>query len=495
MVCSVKVILIAAALLSASHSNAQGKCDIFLTKPIFTKSTTSVGQAGAESFRRMLCSAQWGNAEDAQRTGIDLEIPIYDIPIPIKANWSSERVNQWKSKACTAVERASNFSVAYANATTSIDPISAKAAVECMAIWAKSEAEGNKALRCGLSEGASFVAFEASWRRTAGENNNPPVVTSFDSINTNCLGSSSIFAQNATVLEGGISVMCPVSGYVTPAISLNTTRGSCTVAGNARVPAVTLASTLSLTGPYYQRVQSLVIPSGTKVITNGYPFVLEVDRLQIDGQSEIRSFQNSTAEPFSVGRSSGPVTIIAKEVLGNGLTIFNFGQDGGQGRPGRAGQTGAPGLLGQPRSERYRELFCGIIPVLCGSVFQGCGGGQDGTAGGGGYDGYAGNPGMTGGAANQVTLDLGVSLSTPILVLTNVSASGQTRDCAGQICGGLGGPGGIGGSPGSGGPGGPGAPGTALCGGTIAGPKGPSGSPGGMGSPGEPGFNAPVVIR
>lgn len=467
-------------LLTATSALAQNEvCKSFLQNPIFTKSTIQSSAVTKDRFRLLQCSSQWKSSQEAQQFGIDTTIPIFDIAIPLEANWSQSKVDSWKSKNCSAEERKSDLNTTYYQAVTSIDPITAKAAVECMRITSAADTEGRKALRCSVSENASVITFLAEWRRTAGESG-PPLVQSFSVVNAKCQGDTSVFKKTREVSEGGTAVLCKALGDDAPAFSLVTQRGSCVAVGTPKTPAQELGGEIILTGPRSFFGDDLVIRTGTTFVTNGFPLSIRAKRLKLEGDAQIVSFKTASLSEGLPGGYAGQISIVANDLTGGGLVINNAGQDGGK---GRAGSKGPPGIPGHPGTPRAATGIGGILPV-------GCGGGHNGGNGGEGLPGYSGNVGMAGGGAGDVILDIPVGLSSGISVLTDVSLGGQPRNCGGKICGGKGGAGGEGGPGGDGGPGGAGAPGTTWCGGTNAGnpgppgPQGPGGSEGPSGPPG-----------
>lgn len=462
------------------------ECAIFLQKPVFTQTTTNSSTQSKTNFRLMQCAAQWKSAQDAQSAGIDVTIPIYDIPVPFTANWDQSKVEQWKSQNCSAEERSSDYAGIFYKSIYAIDPISAKAGLACYEAYFLSQKA--TALRCQLTEsGGKAVMFSAEWRRTPGETNNPPVVQAFSTLFATCTPND-VFAKNNKVSEGGNVVMC-VGGEEAPMFSLNTSRGACTVSATPRQKKIVLPQKLVLSAQWVQQAGDVEIPPGALIVTNGYPLNLRADRLIIGSGSRIVSYEYVPPAPQKAGRYAGQISITAKDVIGGGLSILNGGEPGGNGAQGPKGPPGAPGAPGKGRSPLYGK--CGALDFLCSNLPLTCTGGESGGAGGQGGQGYPGNPGAPGGGAGEVVIDVPLPVRDAFTVLQNVSLSGQPQQCNG-ICGGVGGSGGSGGPGGDGGPGGPGAPGTLTCGGTNGGAPGGTGPLGPIGPNGSDGPAASV---
>jgi hypothetical protein len=494
-----RVYILAVAALSLSIYQATAadevgaECKIFLTKPIFTSTTINQTADTKNNFRLLQCAANWHSAAEAQSAGIEAVIPIYGLAVPFSANWDDNKVEQWKSVNCSAEERSAASNIKYYSAVYSIDPISAKTALACFQSAINAEANAGTALRCNLTETPSSYVFEAHWRRTAGESDNPPRVTSFTYLNTTCTNAG-VLGNDKDIGEGGVPVLCTVTDRAA-AFALTTTRGGCSESGTVRLPKIVLPNPLTLSEPLFVTGQDVEIPANTKIVTNGFPLTIRADHLSLLGPVRIVSHEPGPVAPLQSGPKAGPIQIAAEQFVGQGLTILNAGMPGGSGVQGAKGQPGAPGGPGIGRTTHWSKA-CGNIPLIsnvCNLVPTGCEGGQDGGRGGQGGTGYAGSQGMPGGAAGQVTLDIPLDARKFVSVLTNIDISGQPRDCGGQICGGVGGPGGPGGPGGDGGPGGPGAPGTPYCGGTNAGGSGPPGGPGPTGPKGPDG--PPAIVQ
>lgn len=469
-------------------------CSAFLAKPIFT-STTIKSNSGAQSaFKQLQCSSSWKSAQEAQSAGIEATVPLFDLPVPFTANWDQKKVEQWKNTNCTNQERSAASNLSYYSAVYSVDPITAKAALECYDRGFKSEAEiaQANALRCTLTETPSAYVFEARWRRTAGETGSGPQVVNFTSLNTTCLDVSGL-AKDKIISEGGVPVLCSVTDKAA-AFALTTNRGGCSASASVRLPKLQVPKEVKLSEPLFISGQEVEIAADARIITNGYPLTIRADRLTLLGPMKIISFEKPMQETPQPGRFSANIMITAGEFLGQSLTILNAGQNGGPGSPGPKGPQGNYGSPGEGRTTTQTRI-CGNIPLVsnvCNLVPTGCEGGRDGSPGGQGGQGYPGNPGFSGGGAGDVSIDVPFDARKFISVLTDVGIDGQPRQCGGQICGGLGGIGGPGGPGGDGGPGGPGAPGTTYCGGTNTGPQGPAGPQGPQGPRGTDGPNAIV---
>jgi hypothetical protein len=476
-------------LLGCSLALAQvPDCSRFLTNPVFTKTTTEASGATKESFRLLQCAASWKSASDAQSAGVSATIPVYGIPVPISANWSDAKVEQWKNENCSAEERKSNSNFRYFQTVNAIDPITAKTALACYEAQFKAQADQRSALRCRITDTPSSVVFEAEWARTPGESANPPLVESFFTEGTTCQGS---LAAGTPVPEGGRALMCSTPTAAAAAFSLNTSRGSCTLASQTRYPKITLAS-MTLTQPFFVSGTEVEFPAGFKMVTNGYPATIRADRLTIAGSSSIVSFDARDMGVNQQGRAAGTLLIAAKEVRGSGLTILNAGEPGGVGASGSQGPSGGPGAPGKGRSPVQGS--CGPLSFICDNVPLSCTGGENGKQGGPGGPGSKGSTGAPGGGAGAVTLEIPFQSQDSIKVFINTALSGKELGCGGKICGGVGGIGGIGGMGGPGGQGGAGGPGTLTCGGTDGGGIGPRGPQGPQGDSGSDGSAADVRV-
>lgn len=479
---------------TVSAQTSASVCTAFLSKPIFTNSTIKTSTASRDSFKRLQCASDWKSAQEAQAAGIEATIPIFDLPVPFTANWNQQKVEQWKSANCSNEEKNSASNLSYYSAVYAIDPITAKAALECFDRGFKADADVAQAsaLRCTLTETQSAYVFEARWRRTAGETGSPPQVVSFTPVNTNCLDAGSL-AKDKFISEGGVPVLCTVSEKAA-AFALTTTRGGCSASAAVRLPKLQIPKEVILSEPLFISGQEVEIAANAKIVTNGFPLTIRADKLNLLGPVKIVSFDSVAATTPTPGKFAGNIQITASEFLGQGLTILNAGQGGGPGLTGQKGPQGSYGGPGEGRTTTQTRV-CGNIPLIsnvCNLVPTGCEGGRNGGDGGQGGAGYPGTSGFPGGGAGDVTIDVPFDARKYISVLTNVGLDGQSRQCSGQICGGLGGQGGPGGPGGDGGPGGPGAPGTVYCGGTNAGQSGPVGPGGPQGPRGTDGPNAAV---
>lgn len=477
------------AVAGVSHASVD-ICGEFLKNPVVTKTVYDQKLKTADSFKLMQCSSNWKSASDALQSGIEATVPIYNIPVPFTANWDSSKVEQWKSENCSDEERKSSYVGSLFKTLYSVNPISARAAVECVKIQSDSEA-----IRCGTSESENTVVFNAEWRRTAGElPGAAPKIRSISYDNAQCLNAQD-FATGQEVIEGGISLLCK-RGESAPVFALSTDRGKCVELGIDKTDVYTLAGTMELNKPLFINSARVKMASNLQLITNGHPVQIYAnDLLEIEGSPSIVSYKVATAtQALQPGQSAAPITIKAKKIKGGGLSIINAGQNGGPGQNGITGHRGADGAPGVGR-----DPVTGSSNTVLGHIVQAipksCTGGQPGGNGTRGGDGTDGIPGGPGGAAGQVTLimPLDVTPGEFISVSLGTDLSGKVRpDCAGKICGGIGGAGGRGGAPGAGGRGGRGGPGTMWCGGTRGGSNGASGSPGADAGPGPTGFSAEV---
>ncbi len=362
-----------------------------------------------------------------------------------------------------------------------VDPVTAEAFKSCIDI-----ALGPRAVRCSVTETASSIIFETTWRRTSGEDaSSAPRVAGFTFSGATCRDTQAL-APGVNVPDGGVAVLCQAGDDV-PLFAVNTNRGQCFAAGSANRENLTLTGNISLDKPTVYRGRSVVLAADARVTTNGFPLRVQADSLRIEGSPTITSFAPRQMEAGQSGRTASTVDIFARRVSGGGLTILNAGEGGAAGRGGRQGAQGPRGTPGESRAP-VREFPW--LPI-------GCTGGANGGPGGPGSPGEQGGTGGSGGNAGEVRLSIpdAVGPSAPITIFTNTDITGVQRNCDGAICGGAGALGGPGGPGGPGGQGGEGGPGTTWCGGTGPGPGGPSGPPGAPGAVGEAGLHARAVIQ
>ncbi len=479
---NLRLFLAGAAILANSPLNAQGLSVCSSIPVIFTSETMTRTEGITENFKKLQCASTWKSAQDAISAGVGVDVPIFDLPVSFTGSWDQEKVEKWKSNNCTNEERSANYTTTLYRSSYSVDPVSAKAQLDCI----KSFIE-QKAVSCGVTETGSAIVFEVFWRRTPGESSNPPVVSSFDTVNTNCSGKG-VLASGVAIGEGGVSVLCSLEDQ-SPAFSINTNRGNCIASASGKEKVLTLDGEVELSGPVSYRASRIYISDGFKLTTNGYPLRLQADTLELGGSASIISFMTPKADIMKSGKTAGPINVSAKRIMGDGsVSILNAGQNGGDGDVGPTGSPGAPGSPGVGRTAQWNELC--PVPFLCKYVPTGCEGGANGGRGGTGGIGYPGIQGMPGGGAGDVK----VSDKERFVVFLDTSIDGTPRNCDGSICGGLGGTGGPGGAGGSGGPGGPGASGTTYCGGTDMGGRGDQGPQGPQGESGAEGPNAEYEV-
>lgn len=221
-----------------------------------------------------------------------------------------------------------------------------------------------------------------------------------------------------------------------------------------------------------------------RIQTEGQDFVLEANELISNG-AVLETYTEGTKAPAGAeGRTPGRIVIKANSARGS-LTIFNRGENGGDGQNGSRGSNGGKGDTGANASSHHipnplRPPHCGgfpgnldpvckVIPdaiVACAS--QPVGGGQ----GRQGNPGTAGTAGARGGntAALQIKIESADSFK---LVTNNIP--------------GIGGNGGVGGEGGDGGPGGDPGQSSEGCGNAGSGPQGAKGANGANGEKGADG--------
>lgn len=434
---------------------------------VFKQETVYNGSKLNTSFKQMLCSAEWKTYSDVVNAGIDITIPIFDIPIPISANYSSDKREAWQKKFCTASERKLDYQSQAYRTAYEVNPATADAWVKCIEL-----ARINKVLSCKVTETESSAVFEASWRRVDDElDSAAPKVVSLAIKNTKC--PTPTLKVGIRLKSGGTAVLCDGNIQKAPTFSLQTTRGSCLAAGQLAETVDEISGQIVLTSPMTYRGNKLRLKGGTKIITDGYNLTFNVKRLDVEGGVEILSFLPRDVPEGRVGRSAGEVRIQADTLSGSPLIVRNFGEDGGPGAKGGSGNQGGRGRSGD---QRYVS-------------WGGCTGGQDGRPGNQGGQGFPAQSGANGGNGGDVLLNVKAGLQDGIVsriavLQKRTDRAGNDISCPGT-CGGLGGIGGVGGDGGPGGLGGEGAPGNAGCGGTNAGPGGPQGPVGLAGEAGR----------
>jgi hypothetical protein len=239
--------------------------------------------------------------------------------------------------------------------------------------------------------------------------------------------------------------------------------------------------TRRLTGPCRHRfTDSVYLPNGFRLVTNGYPVEITVDRdLIINGTATIVSFDGepapppkrlkaaSGAQPGAPGASGqqgtagttrldvGNVYLRVSRSATGTLAIINRGSPGQPGGDGGDGGDGAAGPPGRPAQS---------------AIFACAHGGTSGGRGGDGGAGGAGGPGGPGGDGGRIEVEVG---NRRELQVTCDPAGGDP------------GHGGKGGRPGNGGPGGPGGEGAILCNGGDPGSTGARGKEGELGPAGR----------
>ncbi|WP_312992971.1 hypothetical protein [Achromobacter animicus] len=470
-----------ALLLSAATCPTWAQDDptkICATVPtIFTEKAISSHKSGATSLKKMLCSASWSSAQDAVTAGFDITVPIYDIPVPLSANFSREKQEAWQAKNCSAEERSNQFRAVGYTFVKEINPAVADAWLQCIL----TTHQAPRALSCKVTETETSAIFEVKWRPFDGTKiDEAPIVTSLSVQNTTCTNADALKPGTA-IGSGGVAVLCAGNVDATPIMVLNTDRGSCLASGALATRVTTLSGTLLLSSPAVYRGDNLKLSSDLVIVTNGYDLTVDAKRLQIEGTPQIISFREAQKAESVRGQSAGKIHIRARSVSGDQLRIANFGQDGGKGAKGR---TGGPGDQGSHATRRY----------LTGG---GCTGGDEGKPGGKGKTGYKGDPGAPGGTGGDVVLEIEQGLMNGSIERVFVATKRPDRQANTIACDGTcGGLGGFGGDRGDGGPGGPGgqpAGGDWPCGGHPGGGPGPRGDDGTVGDEGP--LGAPGAIK
>jgi hypothetical protein len=203
------------------------------------------------------------------------------------------------------------------------------------------------------------------------------------------------------------------------------------------------------------------------LIFEGSELTIEAVRIEVEGQSAVRSAALTAGPSNGTGASGGNLKLIVYDRISGKLSIDLGGGPGGKGPAGEQGVNGANGAPGENSSQ---SLF---------DCRHGGGQGGAGLPGGKGGDGGLGYPGGDGGA----------------LTLVASETSQAARAINFMANGGSGGRGGDAGRGGLGGHGGPGGHGGGYCGGGQAGPEGPPGPPGQPGPNGQQGHEGKFNVR
>ncbi|WP_145928031.1 hypothetical protein [Bradyrhizobium neotropicale] len=230
---------LAALIPTTALAQTSSVCDVLVKNPVFTTATISKSAESKNRFRLLQCSADWKSASDAQKAGIGLDIPIYDLTIPLDANWSDTKVEQWKSSHCSSEERKADYGSTLYASSYAIDPTSAQSALACLTTLLD-----RKAVRCSVTETSSAVIFEAEWRKTTGEVGPGPKVKSFVASKATCLNED-VLSAGKFLPDGGASVLCTAKDEP-PVFSLNTDRGQCFAAGSGKEDVLGLSGTVTL---------------------------------------------------------------------------------------------------------------------------------------------------------------------------------------------------------------------------------------------------------
>jgi hypothetical protein len=267
---------------------------------------------------------------------------------------------------------------------------------------------------------------------------------------------------------------------------------------------ITVPRDLAIVGtsslPSVSGIGRLMIPKGSKIVTNGKDLEISVDQIISTGGS-IETFPDGqTAAPNISGRPGGQIKIHARTGTGS-LTVIARGENGGPSSVvGQRGATGFPGGQGLNAICGFKDndAACGMSGSDYGKLQQQCNQGgifgqlycqilgrfyckmQPGNGGQGsqGQVGGVGGPGVNGGDSGNILVEIADNQNIQI---TPVVIPGA---------GGVGGPGGPGGYGGNSGPPGNRDP-LGICKGSghwgLPGPLGPTGPQGPSGSPGNNG--------
>jgi uncharacterized membrane protein YgcG len=392
------------------------------------------------------------------------------MKIPINANWDNSKQEQWKSANCSEEERSLDYRTALTIALKTVHPEVVPAWLECVRMKCS---RASSEISCNVRETASHVIFTAHWDGgTFAALTKSPRVISADVFASGC---TNVPRKGDVIDAGGVSVSCTPKSSEDPLFVLQTNRGDCQMGLSDAAGSVDLSTPLTMADSRYFKAAHITLDNNT-IVTNGHNLTIEAETLELRGAPKIISFDKDASSEVA-GLPAGFVKIIARRIIGTGIEIYNYGQNGGKGNDGVKGKDGGPGGGGSVRS-----CF-------------GCGGGSNGGDGGPGGNGSAGHPGSPGGPGGNVALLLPSDASGDKIVIFQERINPDTNKketCSGP-CGGIGGKGGAGGPKGIGGPEGPGAGPNCTCGGTSGGNKGPDGSPGPNGGRGSTGTDGRVI--
>lgn len=457
-----RVIVLAAligspALLSASDPINCAQCQNVLKDGAFNTRTLSATSSSKDAFRAWQCTTEFSTHDEAHAFGVDIGIPIYEVPVQLGGTFSDSQRETWKKNNCSDIERKASTFSALSSAVKEASPEILAAWTHCIDVTC----DIREAIECSTETLAKGILFKARWRRSTGDNS-PPSILSFRALDAAC---DKPLKTKSKLSEAFTSTVCKPSAPEDVVFILETTRGSCTPVQTGFKEDSIIEGRRVLSRDTNIKADRITLKDA-EIVTNGFDLTLEATSLRLVGAPHIVAFEAKSGRLSGEdGRNAGKVQIVAKTVEGTTLKIRNDGEDGVKGEDGRRGRDGQQGQQGQQRTFSF-----------------GCSSGSNGTQGGNGERGENGFRGGRGGAGGRVI----IQTSSPL------TAGGICRiEAVAQ--GGSAGPGGAAGSGGAAGPGGQSAPGTTLCGGTDPGPPGAPGAAGDPGPAGQPGRCGSVI--
>src|SRR5690349_13749755 len=94
-----------ASILSASDPLACTQCQTVLKDGAFNVRTLSHTASSKDAFRAWQCTTNFHSHDEARSFGIDIGIPVYDVPVQIGGTFDDSQRDTWKSNNCSDTER------------------------------------------------------------------------------------------------------------------------------------------------------------------------------------------------------------------------------------------------------------------------------------------------------------------------------------------------------------------------------------------------------
>ena len=253
--CRMLAIVVVSMSSYQSSVFAQDVSEICKSVPvIFKESTIKTKESYKSGYKQLLCSASWSTYQEAVNAGIDVTVPIYDIPVPLNANYNRSKQQAWQATNCSQEERQMDFRSTGFLLVKEISPVTANAWLSC--VQATQEANAiPRSLACKITETETSTIFEAKWRIMEGApQNEAPITRSLDVINTKCSGNP--IKKGTKIGTGGVALLCDGNTDKAPMFVLNTDRGSCAASGVLAAKASELNGTIVMQSPLVYRGQT-----------------------------------------------------------------------------------------------------------------------------------------------------------------------------------------------------------------------------------------------